>query len=172
MRGEKMDTATLIVTALTAGAAAGMKNTASAAVKDAYDGLKTLVTKRLAARPDGELILARHQESPQTWEVPLTAELTEAGAVDDVELVAAAQALMSLIDQDGTQAGKYAVKIQGSQGVQVGDHNIQHNSFGIGPLTRPRASRQVTITRRLTNSSRTTSTIAEYHPGLQSSLHT
>ena len=45
-----MDPVTLILTALAAGAALGVKDTASAAVKDAYEGLKALVKKRFAGR--------------------------------------------------------------------------------------------------------------------------
>jgi hypothetical protein len=125
-----MDPVTLIVAALTAGAATGLQDTVSDAVKDAYRSLKALVSKRLAGRRDGELVLARYQEAPHTWAAPLTAELTEAGAAGDASLVAAAQALMKLIDESGSRAGKYAVQIQGSQGVQVGDHNTQTNTFG------------------------------------------
>lgn len=121
----------LIATALAAGAALGLKDTASAAVKDAYGSLKTLVTRRLAGRRDGELVLARHQDAPQAWQGPLVGELTAAGAADDAGLIAAAQALMNLVDEMGSRAGKYLVQAQGSQGVQVGDHNTQHNTFGI-----------------------------------------
>lgn len=128
-----MDPVTLVVTALATGATLGLKDTASAAVKDAYGSLKALVARRLAGRRDGDLVLARHQEAPQTWEGPLTTELTAAGAADDQGLVAAAQALMNLIDESGSRAGKYAVRIEGSQGVQIGDHNTQHNTFGAPP---------------------------------------
>ena len=53
-----MDPITLIVTALASGAALGVTDTASSAVKDAYAELKALVKKRLAGRPDAELVLA------------------------------------------------------------------------------------------------------------------
>jgi len=128
-----MDPVTLIVTALAAGAAFGLKDTASAAVKDAYGGLKALAKRRLVRRRDGELVLARHAEAPQVWEGPLAAELTAAGAAEDAGLVEAAQALMGLVDEAGSRAGKYAVQVQGSQGVQVGDHNTQRNNFGSPP---------------------------------------
>jgi RIP homotypic interaction motif len=128
-----MDPVTLIVTALAAGAGLGLKDTASAAVTDAYASLKTLITRRLRGRRDGEMVLARHAEAPQVWEVPLTAELTAADAGADRELVGAAQVLMQLIDEAGSRAGKYAVQVHGSQGVQVGDHNTQHNTFGTAP---------------------------------------
>jgi RIP homotypic interaction motif len=124
-----MDPVTLIVTALAAGAALGLKDSASAAVKDAYSSLKTLVKKRLAGRQDGELVLARHENAPETWEGPLAAELMAAGAENDASLVAAAQALMNLIDEPGSRAGKYTVYVRGSQGVQIGDYNTQHNTF-------------------------------------------
>jgi uncharacterized protein YfaP (DUF2135 family) len=125
-----MDPVTLIVTALAAGAASALQDGASEAVKGAYARLKALVTKRFAGRPAGKLVLAEHEAAPQTWEAPLAAELSAAGAEADADLVAAAQALMSLVDAAGSQSGKYAVTVSGSQGVQVGDHNTQTNTFG------------------------------------------
>ena len=125
-----MDPITLIVTALAAGAAAGMTDTASSAVKDAYAGLKALVGKRLAGRPDAGLVLARHAEAPTTWEGPLAAELSAAGADADAGLVQAAQALLRLADESWYRAGKYGVDVRGAQGVQVGDRNVQRNVFG------------------------------------------
>jgi hypothetical protein len=77
--GVGMDPVTLIVTARATGAALGLKDTASGAIKDAYGGLKALVTRQLAGRSDGALVLARHEEAPQAWEGPLVAELTIAG---------------------------------------------------------------------------------------------
>ena len=125
-----MEPVTLILTALGAGAALGVKDTASAAVKDAYEGLKALAKKRLACRKDGELVLARYEEAPDTWEVLLAAKLAAVGADADADLVTAAQAVMHLADEAGMRAGKYNVQVHGGQGVQVGDQNIQHNTFG------------------------------------------
>jgi hypothetical protein len=104
-----VDPVTLVVAALVAGAAAGLKNTASSAVKDVYNGLKGLVRRKLADRPDGELVLARHEQDPQVWNKPLVQELTAAGAGDDPALVMAAQALMQLVDAAGSAAGRYQV---------------------------------------------------------------
>ena len=78
--GVEVDLVSLIVAALAVGAAAGFRDTASAAVKDAYESVKALTRKRLAERRDGELVLARHAEAPKTWEGPLAAELSAAGA--------------------------------------------------------------------------------------------
>lgn len=124
-----MDPITLIVTALAAGAALGVKDSASSAVADAYAWLKSLVQRRLASRPDAELVLARHESAPETWQTPLIAELDSAGAGGDPDLVAAAQALMRLLDDSGTRAGKYTVDVRGAQGVQIGDHGTQHNVY-------------------------------------------
>jgi hypothetical protein len=125
-----MDPVTLIVTALAAGAASALQDGASSAVKDAYARVKALVKKRFAGRPGRELVLARHEAAPQTWEAPLAAELSAADADSDADLVAAAQALMSLVDEAGSRSGKYVVAVRDSQGVQVGDHNTQTNTFG------------------------------------------
>jgi hypothetical protein len=128
-----MDPVTLILTALAAGAALGVKDTASSAVKDAYNGLKALVKRRFGGRTDGELVLARYEEAPETWKGRLAAELAAVGAGDDTGLVAAAQALMKLIDEAGSESGKYVVTVRESRGVQVGDRNTQTNTFEAGP---------------------------------------
>ncbi len=128
-----MDPVTLIVTALAAGAASVLQDGTAAAVKHAYARLRALVERRFAGLPKGELVLAEHETAPQTWEAPLAAELSAAGAGEDYDLVAAAQALMSLVDEAGSRSGKYAVVVRDSQGVQVGDHNTQTNTFGSRP---------------------------------------
>ena len=107
------------------GAATGLQDSASSAVKSAHAGLKALVKGHLSGRPSGELVLAEYEATPQLWERPLTAQLETAGAGRDAELLAAAHALMSLVDEAGWRAGKYTVDVQGSQGAQVGDSNIQ-----------------------------------------------
>jgi hypothetical protein len=124
-----MDPITLIVTALAAGAALGTQDTVSAIVKDAYAGLKALVKKRLGGGPAAELVLARHEQAPETWQAPLMAELAETGADGDRDLIAAAQALLDLVSQVEGRTGKYTVDTRGAQGVQIGDHNRQDNTF-------------------------------------------
>ena len=127
-----MDPITLIVTALAAGVAQGVTDTASAAVKDAYARLKARVKKRLGDGPDAELVLAKHERAPETWQAPLMAELAESGAEGDRDLIAAAQALLDLVGKSAGP-GKYAVDARGAQGVQIGDHNRQDNVFRAPP---------------------------------------
>jgi hypothetical protein len=134
-----VDPITLIITALAAGASAGaidLRDNVRDAAKDAYARLRGLARRRVAGRPDGELALDRYETAPQTWEPVLSSELTGARAGDDTELVAAARVLMDLLDQAGARSGKYNVTITGGQGVQVGDANVQYNTFGYSPPSR------------------------------------
>jgi hypothetical protein len=127
--GGGVEPISLIVGALAAGAAGGFKDTAGAAVVDAYRGLRELVRRRLVGRPAAETALAEHETAPEVWQVPLVAELTRAGAGADEAIISAAQRVMALVDQAGAQSGKYSVDLTGAQGVQVGDGNTQLNSF-------------------------------------------
>ena len=122
-----MDPVTLVQVALAAGAGAGIKDTTSLAIKDAYEGLKAKVKGRFAGQSDAELVLANHEAAPDEWQQPLSNHLAAVGV--DAEMAEAAQSLMALIDATGTHAGKYAVDVRDSQGVQIGDHNTQHNAF-------------------------------------------
>lgn len=133
-RGEHgVDPVSVIVTALAAGAAQGVSETASAAVKDAYAHLKDKVRGWFTESPSHELVLAEHEKNPQTWQAPLQTALTETGAASDRGVIEAAQELMALLDAAGTQSGKYLVDLRTAQGVQVGDHNTQTNTFTTPP---------------------------------------
>lgn len=129
-----MDAIALIVTALATGASAGALEALKDDVKDkaraAYAKLRGLARRRVAGQPGAELVLAEHEADPDTWAAPLAKKLTAAGAADDADLVAAAKALMDLVDAAGARAGKYNVMVKNSQGVQIGDQNIQVNRFG------------------------------------------
>ena len=128
-----MDPITLIVAALTAGASTGaidaLKDNVKDAAKAAFGMLHDLVKRRLAGNSSAEVILAEHQADPEIYAVPLAKKLTEAGAGDDADLVAAAKALMDLVDQAGARVGKYNVTIKDSKGVYVGDGGLQVNRF-------------------------------------------
>jgi hypothetical protein len=128
-----MDPVTLIVGALAAGAAAGLTDTATNAVKDTYSQLRALVARLFRGRPDGETALRRHAEAPQVWQAPLAGELQAAGAGTDEAIIAAAQRLMAVVDEAGSQAGKYRLDLRGAQVGQVGDHNTQTVTFTSPP---------------------------------------
>lgn len=121
-----MDPVSLIVGAL----AAGVGDVAKAAVQDAYDGLKRLLAARFAGRAPAEVALAHYEADPQTWRPPLAKELADSGAAADPAVLAAARAVLELVDPAGARTGKYQVDLSGAQGVQVGEHNSQVNLFG------------------------------------------
>jgi hypothetical protein len=129
-----MGPVTLIVTALAAGSSTGaisaLELDVKNVVKETYSRLRGLVKQRIASQPGAELVLAEYETDPENWAEPLAKELTAAGAADDVDLVAVATALMELVDGPGSRAGKYGVTIKDSTAVQVGDRNIQVNTFG------------------------------------------
>ena len=106
-----------------------MKDDVKDAAKRAYAKLRGLAMRHVAGRADGELALERYETAPQRWATVLAGELTAAGAASDTDLVAAAKALMALVDGAGFRSGKYDVTIKASKGVQVGDGNIQVNRF-------------------------------------------
>lgn len=121
----------LIVSAMTAGAVAGVKDTASAAVKDTYASLQSGV-RRLLRRNDASedvSMLETYAGAPDEHRDDLIAALTAAGAGEDAELVAAAQAVLAAVDPPGLEAGKYNVRVQDSQGVQIGDGNTMKLKF-------------------------------------------
>jgi hypothetical protein len=113
----------LIVAALVAGAAAGGKDVASSAVKDAYNGLKALLVKRFrkkgASRPAGTAgdpvaVLEAHEAEPSRWTGSLEDALRDSAADQDQEILAAAKALLEQADPSGSAAGKYRVDLRGA----------------------------------------------------------
>ncbi|MFZ5863945.1 MAG: hypothetical protein ACOYXR_14030 [Nitrospirota bacterium] len=88
---------TTIVTALAAGDAAAGKETASAAIKDAYQGLKSLIQRRFAGTPNSDVVLAEHEKEPDTWQKPMEKALTESGADTEDAVVRQAEALLKLL---------------------------------------------------------------------------
>ncbi len=125
-----MEPTTLIISALAAGAAAALKETASQAVKDAYAGLKALVQKRFAGRPEAETALSQHEKKPEVWKAPLKEALAETGAAEDEALVQAAHKLLKLVQPQQVGAGKYNVQIDEAKGVVIGDQAQVEMTFG------------------------------------------
>jgi hypothetical protein len=117
----------IIVAALAAGATAG----GTAVVQDAYATLRDAVRRRLRGRGSAEqaLELAAEETDPGVWQTRIGAALADSGADRDEEVLAAARALLAVTDPAGVRAGKYTVDLRGAQGVQVGDHNNQTNTF-------------------------------------------
>jgi hypothetical protein len=126
-----MDPVTLILTALVAGAAASVKDTANQAVKDAYNGLKDLIKRKFAGKPTAEVALMEHEKKPDVWKAPLKEGLEETGTDQDQEVIAAAQKLMTLVQPQQAAMGKYNIQIAGNiQGYAQGDYQQVTMNFG------------------------------------------
>jgi hypothetical protein len=129
-----MDPLTLIVAALGAGATAAAKDTASQAIKDAYAGLKSMIQKHFANKPETEIILKQHEADPETWKKPLSKTLEEAKADHDPQILESAQKLLQLVHPEQHAQGKFNLQITGTvQGQQIGDFGTQSNVFGDKP---------------------------------------
>jgi NADH pyrophosphatase NudC (nudix superfamily) len=133
-----MEPISMIVGALVAGASAALKDTASQVVKDAYQGLKTLLVRYWKSTAEGneqaketeaKVLLNNLEEDPENFKLPLEKKLAKIMPEPNIALVDQAQQLHKLLDEAGFSAGKYTVTISNSQGVQVGDHNRQNNKF-------------------------------------------
>ena len=125
-----MDPVTLIITALTAGAAAGSQSVVTDAIKDAYAGLKALIKRKFSGKSSAEVVLVEHESDPETWQAPLKKIVIQEHLDQDTEILQAAQALLDQIQaQPGgkhyTQSivGNYNAQVQGSGSASV---NINH----------------------------------------------
>lgn len=129
-----MEPISLIIGALAAGAVAGAQATASEAVKDSYQGLRTLIQRKLADKPSAEIVLTKHEEKPEVWQEPLKAELIEAAADQDQAIINAAQKLMALVNPNPQQTamGKYINQAEKIQGVVQGEQENVTMHFGNG----------------------------------------
>jgi hypothetical protein len=126
-----MDAITLIVTALTAGITAAVKDVSGEAVKEADQELKRLARRRLAGDAAAEVALDKYADKPQVWEPPLKDALSQAGADKDGEIIAAAQHLMALLEPEQAAAGRFTVKVSGDvQGLVQGNHSTVAMNFG------------------------------------------
>jgi hypothetical protein len=98
-----MDPITIIVSALVAGASAGLKDTVSGAIKDAYTGLKSLLVKRFPALDVSAV--ERMPGSPVKQE-SLKEDLSLMGGVTDAdsELLAAAERLIQAVGSHDPEA--------------------------------------------------------------------
>lgn len=107
-----MDPVSLVVAALVAGAAKGVGQTAAGAVQDAYGSLKSKVRSLLGGGASTDVVLAEHEEDPQTYEAPLRKKLEAVGVADldaGDDILVAAQRVLTAADPEGARAGRYVV---------------------------------------------------------------
>jgi hypothetical protein len=88
-----------IVAALAAGAATGATDTAKKAITDAYEGLKSIIKKKLGSDSEAVHAIDKLEAKPNSEgrKLMLSEELETIDASSDPELTAAAQSLLELI---------------------------------------------------------------------------
>lgn len=107
-----MDPISLIVTALASGAAAALKPTAENVVKDAYQGLKSIIRDRYAKASDGVEGLESRPDSAARKSV-VEEDLREIDAAADRELLERAKAVLAAVQQhDPSAADAAAVDLE------------------------------------------------------------
>jgi hypothetical protein len=120
-----MEPISLILAALAAGAIAATKDVAGTAVKDAYEGLKALLKKKLEKDTLAQAMVDAKPEDIEQMKSLLKNKIAEAGGIDkekDAEILKKAEEILKKEDPEGFQGGKYNINISGgTQGV-VGEN--------------------------------------------------
>ena len=98
-----MDPVTMIVVALAAGAAAGLKPTAEQAVKDADAGIKAFILNKY---PSISLDPLEKKPASESKRASIEEDLADAGAGEDDELLASAKALLDAVKQHDRPAAQ------------------------------------------------------------------
>ena len=125
---------TVIISALTAGAAASAKDVVAQVVKDGYAGLKTLVVRRFGQKGDVEAALEGVEKKPdsEARQAVLKEELEKAGAAQDAEVVRQAQALLAVLQEHGLVAGpSYQATLKGSGAIAQGPGAVAAGAGGV-----------------------------------------
>ncbi|MFB8001522.1 hypothetical protein [Nocardia sp. NPDC056000] len=102
IEGDMEPLTTIVATAVAVGAAAGLKDSAKQAVVDAYSGLKGLITSRYRGVDLGTVETKPESLSKRE---SLAEDLDDAGAGEDLELLAAAQGLIAIVRANAPQTG-------------------------------------------------------------------
>jgi hypothetical protein len=90
----------LVISAIVTGAAAGAGDTAKQAVKDAYAGLKNLITHKYR---DVDVTAVERKPDSEPKKASLAEDLADAGAATDSELAAAAAAVLDAVREHAPQ---------------------------------------------------------------------
>src|SRR5437879_4829766 len=113
----------ILLSAFAIGTAAGFKDTAAAAIKDAYGGFKALVQHKFIDKPKAEKILAEYEADPDTYQKPLKKMIVEEQLNQDQEIIAAAKQVL-LFTQQQAASGQFTINNQGTiQGFNQGIYN-------------------------------------------------
>lgn len=124
-----MDPITVTVTALAAGAAAGLKPTAEAAIKDLYASLKALIRSKYH---DVDVSSLERRPDSRSKQLATAEDLADAGAAEDQELLGVARALLAKIAvHDREVATRYAVVIDLVTADEISIGDVRSEESGV-----------------------------------------
>lgn len=122
----------LVVSALMAGATAGVTSATSSAVQDSYTAFREAVRNRLRAHGQGDAaVLDARAAEPAQWREQLRDALSTAGVAQDEEIIAAARALVRSLEQrtSGDHPELIRVHAPDAKGIVNGNGAVQINTF-------------------------------------------
>ncbi|MFI6313240.1 hypothetical protein ACIBEK_24330 [Nocardia fusca] len=123
-----MDPVTLIVAALATGAAAGVGEVVKQGIVDSYNGVRRMISDRYEVIEAEAVGVESEPEEPLRRQL-LAKKLTQVGAGEDSELVAAAQELLRLVTEQAPQAaeivGVQLNRIDAAGDIEVTDVAVQ-----------------------------------------------
>lgn len=119
-----------IIAAATAGAAAGLTDTAKTAITDSYNGLKGLLQHKFGEQSEVVKAVA-HAEADPDYQPVLEGKVKKSGADQDAEVLAAAKALLEKISD--TPSGRQIIQtITGDGNIVIsGSGNVVN--YGLAP---------------------------------------
>ena len=125
-------TTSAIVAAIAAGAAAGASDVASQAIRDAYDGLKTLILRKFGDKPQApaSLQLVEAQPDSEPYQQALETTLEEVHAADDPDIASQTQTLLDLLQEQGL-GGTYLARLEGSGAIAQGPGAVAAGKGGV-----------------------------------------
>ncbi len=125
-----MEPVTTIVTALALGAAAGSKSVAEKAVKEGYEGLKTLIQKRYQTI---DIKLLEQQPESEARQSVLVEDLTKVKAEQNQEILERAKILIDSIQNlSEPETLAIGVKVENLKGLKLNIEDINATGTGIG----------------------------------------
>jgi parallel beta-helix repeat protein len=125
-----MDPISIIVTALATGAAAGLKPTAEKAIKDAYDGIKSLIRRKYSHVSVDAL---EHDPASQGRQIVMKEDLAKTAAGGDAELLQQAKAVLDAIQKYAPQAAEVVgVRLEDIKGASLKIADIISTGQGVG----------------------------------------
>ena len=104
-----MDPVSLVVMALAAGAAAGLKPAAEEAIRDAYTALKALIRGRYAGV---DLEPVEQKPASEAERASLAKDLQQAGAAEDGELFEQARSLVTVLRRHQAERAPAGVDLE------------------------------------------------------------